>query len=135
MKYVILFAGLLSAIGVGIAVLLLGHSSEIALTAAVVVLCAIWWVFEPIPIPATSLIPLAIFPLGGVLTSAQLGACVGHHLVLLMMGGFMLSMAMVVLSFLQGISYQVRFVCKKKTGRLKIRKWVRMVRKNLILDQ
>ncbi len=94
MKYVILVAGLLSAIGVGLAVLLLGHSGEIALTAAVVVLCAIWWVFEPIPIPATSLIPLAIFPLGGVLTPAQLGSCVGHHLVLLMMGGFMLSMAM-----------------------------------------
>ena len=94
MKYVVLVAGLLSAIGVGLAVLLLGHSSGIALTAAVVVLCAIWWVFEPIPIPATSLIPLAIFPLGGVLTPAQLGSCVGHHLVLLMMGGFMLSMAM-----------------------------------------
>ena len=94
MKYVILVAGLLSAIGVGLAVLLLGHSGEIALTAAVVVLCAIWWVFEHIPIPATSLIPLAIFPLGGVLTPAQLGSCVGHHLVLLMMGGFMLSMAM-----------------------------------------
>jgi sodium-dependent dicarboxylate transporter 2/3/5 len=94
MKSVILPMGLLAAIGVGFATLLLGHSSEIALTAAVIVLCAIWWVFEPIPIPATSLIPLAVFPLGGVLTPGELGSCVGHPLVLLMMGGFMLSMAM-----------------------------------------
>ena len=94
MKYVILSVGLLAAIGVGFATSLLGYSSEIALTAAVVVLCAIWWVFEPIPIPATSLIPLAVFPFGGVLTPEQLGSCVGHPLVLLMMGGFMLSMAM-----------------------------------------
>ena len=94
MKYVILPVGLLAALGVGLAALLLGQSSAIALTAAVVVLCAIWWVFEPIPIPITSLIPLAVFPVGGVLTPAQLGSCVGNPLVLLMMGGFMLSMAM-----------------------------------------
>ena len=85
MKYVILSVGLLAALGVGFATSLLGYSSEIALTAAVVVLCAIWWVFEPIPIPATSLIPLAVFPVGGVLTPEQLGSCVGHPLVLLMM--------------------------------------------------
>ena len=94
MKYVILSVGLLVALAVGFATSLLGSTSEIALTAAVVVLCAIWWVFEPIPIPATSLIPLAVFPIGGVLSPEQLGSCVGHPLVLLMMGGFMLSMAM-----------------------------------------
>lgn len=94
MKYVILPVGLLAALAVGLAAYSSGYSGEIALTAAVVVLCAIWWVFEPIPIPVTSLIPLAVFPVGGVLTPAQLGSCVGHHLVLLMMGGFMLSRAM-----------------------------------------
>lgn len=72
----------------------LGHSSEIAWTAAVVILCAIWWIFEPIPIPVTSLIPLAVFPLVGVLKTDEVGAAYGDPLVLLMMGGFMLSMAM-----------------------------------------
>ena len=32
-------------------------------TAAITCLCAIWWIFEPIPIPATSIIPFALFPL------------------------------------------------------------------------
>ena len=59
-----------------------------------VVLCAIWWIFEPIPIPATSLIPLAVFPLVGILDPIQVGAAYGDKLVLLMLGGFMLSTAM-----------------------------------------
>ena len=71
-----------------------GGSWAVAWTAGVVVLCAIWWIFEPIPIPVTSLIPLAIFPLVGVLDVDQVGAAYGDPLVLLMMGGFMLSMAM-----------------------------------------
>ena len=34
--------------------------------AATGVLMAVWWVTEPIPIPATALLPLALFPLLGV---------------------------------------------------------------------
>ena len=39
---------------------LAGHPSEICWTAAITVLCAAWWVTEAIPIPATSLIPMAL---------------------------------------------------------------------------
>jgi sodium-dependent dicarboxylate transporter 2/3/5 len=65
-----------------------------AITASITVLCALWWVFEPIPIPFTSLIPLALFPLLGVLTPAQVGQSFGSPLILLLLGGFMLSTAM-----------------------------------------
>ncbi|MBT8132246.1 MAG: SLC13 family permease, partial [Gammaproteobacteria bacterium] len=63
-------------------------------TAAVTTLCAIWWIFEPIPIPATSLIPLAVLPLVGVLTPSEVGESYGNPLILLLMGGFILSTAM-----------------------------------------
>ena len=63
-------------------------------TATVTALCAAWWILEPIPILATSLIPFAVFPLLGVLTHKQVAASYGHHLILLFMGGFMLSAAM-----------------------------------------
>ncbi|MDC0067705.1 SLC13 family permease [Gammaproteobacteria bacterium] len=63
-------------------------------TAAITILCAVWWIFEPIPIPATSLIPLATLPIIGVLTPAQVGESYGSPLVLLLMGGFILSTAM-----------------------------------------
>ena len=72
----------------------LGWSQPAAITAAVTLLCAAWWIFEPIPIPITSLIPLAAFPLLGVLTPAQVGQSFGSPLILLLMGGFMLSTAM-----------------------------------------
>jgi solute carrier family 13 (sodium-dependent dicarboxylate transporter), member 2/3/5 len=63
-------------------------------TAAITVLCAAWWILEPIPIPATSVIPLATLPIIGVLTPAQVGESYGSPLVLLLMGGFILSTAM-----------------------------------------
>lgn len=69
-------------------------SAAIAWTAAITFWVAGWWITEPIPIPATSLIPLAVFPLVGVLSPDEIGKSVGHKLVLLMMGGFMLSAAM-----------------------------------------
>jgi len=71
-----------------------GWSFAPAATAAVTLLCALWWIFEPIPIPFTSLIPLALFPVFGILTPAQVGQAFGSPLILLLMGGFMLSTAM-----------------------------------------
>ena len=72
----------------------MGWNPEAAITASVTLLCATWWIFEPVPIPFTSLIPLAVFPLFGVLTPAQVGQSFGSPLILLLMGGFMLSTAM-----------------------------------------
>jgi sodium-dependent dicarboxylate transporter 2/3/5 len=60
----------------------------------VAVLCVLWWVFEPVPIPVTSLLPLAVLPLLGVLTPAQVGQAYGSPLILLLLGGFLLSKAM-----------------------------------------
>jgi sodium-dependent dicarboxylate transporter 2/3/5 len=71
-----------------------GWTTEAAITASVTLLCALWWVFEPVPIPFTSLIPMAVFPMLGVLTPAQVGQSFGSPLILLLMGGFILSTAM-----------------------------------------
>ena len=71
-----------------------GWQATACWTAAITVICAVWWIFEPIPIPATSLIPLATLPIIGVLTPAQVGESYGSPLVLLLMGGFILSTAM-----------------------------------------
>ena len=71
-----------------------GHPSSASIVAGITVLCALWWALEPLPIPVTSLIPLAIFPLLGVLTKEQVAMAFGHHINLLMLGGFALSLAM-----------------------------------------
>ncbi len=84
----------LAALGMFLLLIGQGWAYAPAATAAVTLLCAIWWIFEPIPIPFTSLIPLAVFPLLGVLTPSQVGEALGSPLILLLMGGFMLSTAM-----------------------------------------
>ncbi len=63
-------------------------------TAAITALCAAWWVLEPIPIPATSLLPFALFPLTGVLDHKDVATAYGHTLILLLLGGFILSTAL-----------------------------------------
>ena len=89
-----LYFGPVIAIAVGLSMALSGWASEAYLTAAITTLCAIWWIFEPIPIPATSLIPLGLFPLLGILDGKQVASAYGHYLIILLMGGAMLSKAM-----------------------------------------
>ena len=89
-----LWAGPLLAALVGGAMAASGWASEACIAGALTVLCAIWWIFEPVPIPATSLIPLGLFPLLGVLNGSQVAAAYGSPLIILLMGGAMLSKAM-----------------------------------------
>ena len=52
-----------------------------SVTMAVTLWIVIWWIFEPIPIPATSLLPMALLPLFGVITAKELGAAYGLSLI------------------------------------------------------
>lgn len=70
------------------------NNSALAITAAVSVLCVFWWVFEPVPIPVTSLFPLAVFQITGVLSNNEIGQSYGSPLILLLLGGFILSKSM-----------------------------------------
>ena len=70
-----------------------GLNTNQSWTAAVTALCSTLWLFESLPLAATSLIPLAVFPLTGVLTEKQTAAAYGDPVILLFLGGFMLSKA------------------------------------------
>lgn len=94
MKNWTLLLGPVIALALGLGLYHNGMSSEIAWTAGITALTAIWWIFEPIPIPVTSLIPLAMLPLTGVLDYKEVGAAYGDKLILLLLGGFLLSTAM-----------------------------------------
>jgi sodium-dependent dicarboxylate transporter 2/3/5 len=78
----------------GLILLSFGHSPPIITTAVIGWLCMTWWIFEPIPIPVTSLLPIAVLPAVGILTVDQVGAAVGSPLIILLMGGFLLSRGM-----------------------------------------
>ena len=48
-----------------------GWDAKACWTGANVMLWVVWWMFEPIPIPAPSIIPLAVFPREGVLSKEE----------------------------------------------------------------
>ncbi|WP_109434612.1 DASS family sodium-coupled anion symporter [Aquimarina sp. AU119] len=52
---------------------------------------AIWWITEAIPIAATSLLPIVLFPLSGGLDIKTTTAAFGNHNVFLYAGGFILA--------------------------------------------
>jgi sodium-dependent dicarboxylate transporter 2/3/5 len=62
--------------------------------AAVAMLMATWWMCESIPIPATSLLPITLFPLMGIMHTSKATAPYASHLIFLFMGGFILALAM-----------------------------------------
>ena len=93
-KQIALPAGPILALFAGYLMYGTGLSEDAAITVGLTVLVVVWWIFEPIPIPATSLIPLAVLPLTGVLTSNQIGEAYGSPLVLLLLGGFILATAL-----------------------------------------
>jgi sodium-dependent dicarboxylate transporter 2/3/5 len=61
---------------------------------AAALLMAIWWVSEAIPLAATSLLPLVVFPFLGIASAAQAAAPYSNHLIYLFLGGFMLAQTM-----------------------------------------
>ncbi len=70
-----------------------GMQPEGMRVAAVTALMAVFWITEAIPIPATALMPIALFPLLGVNTAAEVTASYSNHLIYLFMGGFIIAMA------------------------------------------
>jgi sodium-dependent dicarboxylate transporter 2/3/5 len=86
--------GLLAAVIAGLLSDTLGQAQAASITTAVATLCVFWWIFEPIPIPVTSLVPMGVLPLLGVITPADVAAAYGSPLILLLMGGFLLSKGM-----------------------------------------
>ena len=63
-------------------------------TAAVGTLMAVWWITEALPLPATSLLPIALFPLLGVADVGEATAPYASDIIFLFMGGFLLALAM-----------------------------------------
>jgi sodium-dependent dicarboxylate transporter 2/3/5 len=55
---------------------------------------AVWWVGEPVPLGATSLLPLVLFPVLGVASAKEAAAPYANELVFLFLAGFLLAAAL-----------------------------------------
>ena len=68
-------------------------TAEAQATAAVGTLMAVWWMTEALPLPATALLPLVLFPLAGVFPFKQAADPYANRFIFLFMGGFMIALA------------------------------------------
>ena len=58
---------------------------------AVAVLMACWWITEAIPIPATALLPILLFPVLGIMPGSEVTKPYANHLIYLFLGGFLIA--------------------------------------------
>ena len=67
---------------------------EMTRTAAVALLMAAWWVTEAIPLAATALIPVVLFPVLEILSGKEVAGLYFNHIIFLFLGAFMVAQAM-----------------------------------------
>jgi len=71
-----------------------GMPVEAQSLAAVATLMAIWWITEAVPIPATSMVPIFLFPVLGIMPGAKVTLSYADQLIYLYMGGFLIAVTM-----------------------------------------
>jgi sodium-dependent dicarboxylate transporter 2/3/5 len=68
-----------------------GLSAEAWWVVSLAVLMVTWWVTEAVPIPVTSLLPMVILPMAGVVTFQQAASPYADQTIMLLMGGFIIA--------------------------------------------
>jgi sodium-dependent dicarboxylate transporter 2/3/5 len=63
-------------------------------TAAIALLMACWWMFESIPLGITSLVPIILFPILGVIDGKTIASTYFNSTIMLFLGGFFIAIAM-----------------------------------------
>lgn len=71
-----------------------GMPADAKKMAAITLLMATWWMCESLPIPATSLLPIPLFPMLGLMPTGKAAAPYANHLIYLFMGGFIIALSM-----------------------------------------
>ncbi len=93
-----------------------GH--KIAMTAAIAVLMGAWWMTEAIPLSATALVPVTLFPLFGITSFADVGSSYASSTIFLFMGGFFLALAMQRWNFHRRLALTIVLAVGTKPTRL-----------------
>ena len=77
------------------------------LTLGVAILMATWWLTEAIPLPATGLLPIVLFPLLGISSIKDTAQAFSHPIIFLFMGGFIIGLAMQHTGLHKRIAYYI----------------------------
>lgn len=97
---------------------LVPNNNGVTITAAIAVVMALWWITEAIPIGLTSLLPIVLFPIFGVLDGKAISNAYINYVIFLFIGGFFMALALEkwelhkrialkILSFLGGSPFKI----------------------------
>ena len=89
-----------------------GMQPAAAKALGVTLLMAIWWITECIPIYATAFVPIALFPILGILDAGSTSENYGNNYVLMLLGGFFLAKAIEI----SGLHKRIALYIIKKIG-------------------
>lgn len=80
---------------------------RVGYTFCVALLMAVWWITEVVPLAVTSLIPVALFPLFGIMDGRAVSATYFNDVIFLFMGGFFVALAMERWNLHRRIAYNI----------------------------
>ena len=89
----LIIAGIIIFFGIILFVDLQPGKPEITYTAAITFLMAFWWISEALPIGVTSLLPIILFPVFGVLDGNAVSGAYINSVIFLFIGGFIMALA------------------------------------------
>jgi len=113
-----LVSGLLVAIIIILFTDLKPGSPEVTNTLAVALLMAVWWVTEAIPIAVTALLPVALFPVLGIMDGKDVSMAYFNHLIFLFIGGFIVALAMEKWNLHRRIALKILIIFGISPGRI-----------------
>ena len=68
--------------------------ASVTAMAAVALWMAVWWMTEAVPLAVTALLPVALYPLLGIMSSQDIAPYYINSIIFLFLGGFMVALAM-----------------------------------------
>ncbi len=70
------------------------ENRKVTYTFAIALLMALWWITEAVPLAVTALLPVALFPLFGVVDGKTVSSMYFNYIIFLFIGGFLMAFAM-----------------------------------------
>lgn len=83
------------------------ENPKVTATLAVAILMATWWITEALPLAVTSLLPVALFPILGIMDGKAVSATYFNDTIFLFMGGFLVALAMERWELHKRIAYKI----------------------------
>lgn len=119
-KYTGLLIGIIAFVIILLAADLEPGKPEITATLAVAALMSIWWITEAIPLSITSLLPLILFPMLGILDGKEVSEVYINHIIFIYIGGFIMALAMEKWGLHQRIALKILLLTGVSPGRILI---------------